>query len=301
MEGMKEPIVEEGPTPSEEEVSKAISASVEDAIASSKGRVGILLSGGVDSTLLLKFATRHSRIPVFTIATDLGHPDLEVAERVAKEYGLEHYVLLPGKEDLTRARQAISSRSKIYEGDAAVYLALELAKSEGVGTILATEGVDELAGGYWWHANTSSRFQSRKDAFEYFWSRLGPEHVEPLLESAERVGIEVKFPFLDSRVVSVLNRIPLGKRAGRGVTKSWWKKFASGYIPEYVVRRPKVGFVSALDESVTATLPSAIQYGTDYLVSERRSRRTRRSPRTGKAGSSLGQISCGEVRLDERE
>lgn len=249
--GMREPILRTGPVPSKKEVNKAISNSVQNAMSNDKGKVGMFLSGGVDSVILLEFVTRHNKIiPVFTIVSDSDHPDLIAAKKIAKEYNLEHYILIPKKEDLARARKAISKRGKLYKGDIAVYLALELAKDKGIDTILAADGIDEMTGGYWWHASPSDKFSSKEDAFEHYWSRLSPDHIEPMLDSAEKVGIKVEYPFLDKDLVSVLNRIPLEERVKKGITKSWWKDFAKEYIPKYIVERKKIGFVDALDESI---------------------------------------------------
>ncbi len=251
LEGMREPILRTGPVPSKKEVDKAISNSIKKAMSNDKGKVGMFLSGGVDSVMLLEFVTRRGKVvPVFTIVSDSDHPDLIAAKKIAKEYGLEHHILIPKKEDLLRAKKAINKRGKLYKGDIAVYLALELAKDKKIDTILAGDGIDEMTGGYWWHANTSDKFSSKKEAFEHYWNRLKSDHIEPMLDSANRVGIKVEYPFLDKELVSVLNRIPLEERTNKGITKKWWKEFARSYVPEYIVSRPKAGFVDALDESI---------------------------------------------------
>jgi len=240
-------IVRSGTTPSRKEVGKAISTSVKSAFDSSKGNVGILLSGGVDSTLLFEFVTKLGKvIPAFTVASNSNHLDIKAAERVANEYGLEHYILLPDEKDIARAKEAIKDRGNLHKGDIAVYLALELAKSKGVDTVLTGDGIDELTGGYWWHANTSDRFRSKEEAFKYFWDRLNPDHIEPLLDSAAKVGIKVKLPYLDKALISVLTRIPLDERVKGNVTKNWWKEFAKNYVPECIAYRAKLGFASAL-------------------------------------------------------
>ncbi len=296
-EGMSEPIVREGVEPTEEEVDKVISSSVGEAFTGSKGTVGVLLSGGVDSTLLLHYVNKYGRVQVFTVATDMSHPDLEAAEKVAKEYDLEHHVLLPSSKELEEAKQELSSRGSLYKGDAGVYLALKLAKSKGIGTIIATDGIDEIVGGYWWHTGFSDKVSSKEEAFETSWAQLGPDHVEPLLDSADRVGIEVKFPFLDRRVVTTLNRIPLDKRVEGRVPKSWWKSFASKRVPQHIVSRPKVGGCDILDESITSTLPSSIQWETDYSVSPQRIRRLGNPANRRVSSSVSGRISSKEVRL----
>lgn len=304
LDSLELPIVSEGDKPTDEEVRNVIEASVRGSIKDARGKVGMLLSGGVDSTLLLKFVLKYGRIPVFTVVTDLSHPDLEAARKVAKDYSLEHYVLMPSGKDLERAKEAIQARpGGIFEGDAAVYLALELAKEKGVDTILAADGIDELTGGYWWHAKLSDRFTSKEDAFKYFWNKLEPEHISPLLDSASKVGIEVKFPYLDKRVVTTLTRIPLEDRVNGGITKKWWKDFARGYVSSEIVDRPKLGFVSSLDEGITSGLPEQISWKTNFLESEENIG-TPHKPRkvlTNRPKLRSGTKTLGEVRLNERK
>jgi len=40
--------------------------------------------------------------------------------------------------------------------------------------------------------------------------------------------------------------IPLQERAPLGRPKAWWKSYARRWVPEWVVERPKIGFVDAL-------------------------------------------------------
>ncbi len=249
-EGMAEPIIESGTPPTKQDVDKAISDSVDRAIAKSKGKVGMLISGGVDSSVLLDFVARKEKPIAFTIVTNIEHPDLAKAKQIAKKYGLEHHIIIPTKQDIERAREAIGKRGTLYKGDVAVYLALEEAKQKGVDTILATDGIDEQTGGYWWHANKSDRFADKEQAFKYYWGRLNPEHIEPMLDSANRLGVKVEYPFLDKEVVDTLNNIPLDERVENKTPKSWWKNYAKNYVSEDIVSRPKLGFVSALDEDL---------------------------------------------------
>ncbi|MFA5379941.1 MAG: asparagine synthase-related protein, partial [Dehalococcoidia bacterium] len=111
---------------------------------------------------------------------------------------------------------------------------------------------DELMGGYWWHANVSDRYTDVSAAFEDYWQRLDAEQIYPMKLSADRVGIEVSWPFLDDRVVQVISRIPVSERVKPGIPKAWWKRFAREYvgIPDGVVERQKLGFVSALTSDI---------------------------------------------------
>lgn len=282
--GLDLPTIVEGAMPTYEELDGAIDSSVSNAIEESSGNIGVLLSGGVDSSLLLSFVLRHQNVPVFTVATDISHPDLEAAQRLAKEYKLKHYVIMPTKDDLDEAYTAMKGRKKIFPGDAGVYIALKWAKENEIDTILASDGIDEQVGGYWWHANNSDRFASREEAFQYFWGATYDEQIAPMLESSNDIGVEIKFPFLDRNVVSVINRIPLDKRVEEGNPKSWWKNFAREYIPGWIIDRKKIGFVSALDEEITRKSIYPIRYEVDYEKDEIPRKKVKTSPKIAKVG-----------------
>ncbi len=194
---------------------------------------GILLSGGVDSAVLAVLANRQATVPCFTIGSFLQHPDVNAATRLAAEYGWNLSVLLPCN---------ISDRS----GDNAVYMALGFA-SHFVSGVLAGDGIDEQVGGYWCHSHDSDRFTSTEETFEFFWNRLEPDHLEPMFKSATTIGIDVHWVYLDGRVVNYISRIPLSDRVHDGVSKAVWKDLARLVgIPDWVINRPKLGFVGAL-------------------------------------------------------
>jgi asparagine synthetase B (glutamine-hydrolysing) len=245
MNSLLHAIYEPGPVPSREEIEAAIRESVADALNTAE-QPGLLLSGGVDSGFLLYQVMQYRSIPTFTVAGGHNHPDLLAAQRLAREWRNKHYAWVPDAKDIERARAIVKVRGSSYPGDEAVYLACEFAARNGVKTLMATDGIDELAGGYWWHANPSDRFPTFSATFDYFWQALWPEHLEPLLKSAKACGLEVAFPYLDERVVGLWVRVPLEQRVSPGVPKAMWKEMVSGHIPQWVIRRPKLGFVSAL-------------------------------------------------------
>lgn len=240
-------ILEPGPVPTVADVERAIRLAVADALLEADPPAGMFLSGGVDSTNLLAFVSEYTDIPVFTIAGSKQHPDLLAAKRLAREWHLDHHWYVPDESDRLAAHEHVACRAFCYPGDDGVYLASQFAARFGVKTLLATDGIDELTGGYWWHANRSERFSSQQEAFEFYWRVLWAEHLEPLLLSATDCGLGVLFPYLDDRVVSLLVRIPLGVRAPTGQPKAWWKNLATGHVPQWVIERPKLGFVSALE------------------------------------------------------
>lgn len=244
-DSLRLPILRQGPVPSLQQIDQAVSVAVdhamEDAVAP-----GMFFSGGVDSTILLALILKYKKLLVFTVANSHDHPDMAAAKRIAAEWDMAHFRLIPTQRDIERARRMVETRVCSYPGDVGVYLACELAAAQGIKTLLATDGIDELTGGYWWHANLGERFITQEAAFEHFWSRVWDDHLVPLLESADAFGLDVRFPFLDTDLVKLFTQVPFTDRAGGGETKKLWKALAKKYVPAWVIERPKLGFVAAL-------------------------------------------------------
>ncbi len=207
----------------------------------------LLLSGGVDSAILARVMTSHtSDLTCLTIGGSWEHPDMIAAKKLLGSLSFTHITHVPEKEDIARAENILSeSGTKVCQGDAGVFLALEKAASLGYTDVIAGDGIDEQVGGYWWHMNPEGTLE---EVFEGFWNKLDLEHLGPMARSAELANITVHWPYMDERVVEYISRIPLEKRVEFGIQKYWWKEFAKYIgVPADIAERPKQGFIHALN------------------------------------------------------
>jgi len=206
---------------------------------------GILLSGGVDSSILAIIANSYRDIPCFTIGSSHNHPDVVASCKLADLYQFEHYVYIPPVAIIQRVKESNNFK---FPGDECVYIALQFA-SHFVSDVISGDGIDEQMGGYWWHANKCDDYASTEKAFEHFWNVLESDHLSPMFESASSIGVNLWWPFLHEVIIDYINRIPLRDRVEGGVSKYIWKKLAaSSGVPEYIIDRPKQGFIGALTE-----------------------------------------------------
>lgn len=118
--------------------------------------VGVLLSGGVDSTVVAALAQKAHGAPVraFTLAVD--HPGMDesdVAARTAQQLGVRHHIRRLSAEDaLARLPDVLAALDEPL-ADASILptrLVCELAR-EHVKVVLSGDGGDELLGGYTRH------------------------------------------------------------------------------------------------------------------------------------------------------
>ncbi len=115
--------------------------------------VGVLLSGGIDSSTLAALAARASdaRVSTFTIGfEEASFDEREGARRVAERYGTDHHELVVRPN----AAELLPELAEVFDepfGDSSAiptYLVSKLAR-EHVKVALSGEGSDELFGGYY--------------------------------------------------------------------------------------------------------------------------------------------------------
>lgn len=116
--------------------------------------VGIFLSGGIDSSAITAFATRHyeGRLATYTAGFDFdkGVNELPKARRVAQFYGTEHNeVHISGFEIADTVEKMVHHHDMPFSDAANIPLYLLAAKiSDKTKVILQGDGGDELFGGY---------------------------------------------------------------------------------------------------------------------------------------------------------
>jgi asparagine synthase (glutamine-hydrolysing) len=114
--------------------------------------VGVLLSGGVDSSVLAALAARVSpyRVSTFSIGfKERSFNELELARQVADRYGTDHHELVVSPHVAELLPKLAAAFDEPFADSSAIptYLVSELA-AQHVKVVLSGEGGDELFGGY---------------------------------------------------------------------------------------------------------------------------------------------------------
>jgi asparagine synthase (glutamine-hydrolysing) len=118
--------------------------------------VGVLLSGGVDSSILTALAATHSSGPIMTFSIgfeDRAFNELDRARLVAQRYGTDHHELLVRPDATELLPKLVETFDEPFGDSSALptYIVAELA-ARHVKVALAGEGGDELYGGYYTYA-----------------------------------------------------------------------------------------------------------------------------------------------------
>ncbi len=132
------------------ELREALKASVSAATegAGAEAPLGVLLSGGIDSTALLATLREVREWPIVAIhASHEGNPDREFARRMAERFGAEFLDLPLTARDAEESLAWIVSGMEAPAGNASAVAncrAFAAARERGVGRVLSGLGSDEL-------------------------------------------------------------------------------------------------------------------------------------------------------------
>ncbi len=180
--------------------------------------VGILLSGGLDSSLLVALLADHvENLLTFSVGfEDIGDgaekgDEFEYSDQVAEQFKTRHHkFLIPNSEVLSRLPEAVSNMAEpMVSQDAIAFYLLGERVSEEVKVVLSGQGADEVFGGYFWYpimnkslGNNLERFSSNyfdRDHAEYL-EMVNPAYHVPDVTSelvANELNKEKADTFLD--------------------------------------------------------------------------------------------------------
>ncbi len=121
--------------------------------------VGVLLSGGLDSSILVGLLAEAgaTNLQTFTVGFE-DQPEergdeFEFADMVAEKYGTQHHQFSVPNEDLMRRLpEAVAAMAEPMVGqDAAAFYLLSERVSQEVKVVQSGQGADEVFGGYFWY------------------------------------------------------------------------------------------------------------------------------------------------------
>ncbi len=223
---------------------------------------GVLLSGGLDSSITSALAKKFSRNRIETEGKQeawwpqlhsfavglVGSPDLAAAQKVADQIGtIHHEVHFTVQEGLDAIRDVIY-HIETYDvttirASTPMYLLARMIKSMGIKMVLSGEGADEIFGGYLYFHKAPNAEELHKETVR----KLGKLHMYDCLRANKTLaawGVEGRVPFLDKEFMDVAMRLnPQDKMCVNGKMEKWiLRKAFESYLPESIVWRQKEQF-----------------------------------------------------------
>lgn len=235
---------------------------------------GVLLSGGLDSSVISAIAKKYAAKRIETDgASDAwwpqlhsfaiglkGAPDLIKAREVAEYIGTVHheinYTIQEGLDALRDVIYFIETYDvTTVRASTPMYLLGRVIKSMGIKMVLSGEGADEIFGGYlYFHKAPDARaFHDetvRKLSKLYLYDCLRAN------KSLSAWGVEGRVPFLDKEFLDVAMRLnPKAKMApGKVIEKKIVREAFADMLPESVAWRQKEQFSDGVGYSWIDTL-----------------------------------------------
>ncbi len=235
---------------------------------------GVLLSGGLDSSIISAVAEKFSekriednsqtrawwpRLHSFAVGLK-GAPDLAKARLVADHIGTVHheinYTIQEGLDAIRDVIYFIETYDvTTVRASTPMYLLARVIKSMGIKMVLSGEGADEVFGGYlYFHkAPTPQAFH------EETVRKLSKLHLYDCLRANKSLsawGVEGRVPFLDKEFLDVAMRInPAAKMCpGHDIEKRILREAFADMLPEAVAWRQKEQFSDGVGYSWIDTL-----------------------------------------------
>ncbi len=150
--------------------------------------VGILLSGGLDSSLLVGLLADHvENLLTFSVGfEDIGDgaekgEEFEYSDQVAEHFKTRHHkFLIPNSEVLKSLPAAVANMAEpMVSQDAVAFYLLGERVSEEVKVVLSGQGADEVFGGYFWYPLMNQTIGSDLERFSSnYFDRDHAEYLE---------------------------------------------------------------------------------------------------------------------------
>ena len=235
---------------------------------------GVLLSGGLDSSIISAIAKRKASMRIESGNTEqawwpqlhsfavglTGSPDLVAARKVADHIGTVHHEIhFTVQEGLDAIRDVIY-HIETYDvttvrASTPMYLLARVIKSMGVKMVLSGEGADEIFGGYLYFHKAPNAEEFHKETVR----KLSKLHQYDCLRANKSLaawGVEGRVPFLDKEFMDIAMRLnPSDKMAGKGKIEKWvLRKAFEEYLPESITWRQKEQFSDGVGYSWIDTL-----------------------------------------------
>ncbi|TMN22682.1 asparagine synthase B [Lentibacillus cibarius] len=212
--------------------------------------VGVLLSGGLDSSLIALLAqeNRKRKQPLKSFCVGSAESeDVRRARQVAEEIGSCHYEYIFDEQELIDYLQEViyhleSFDSSLVRSAIPNYFVSRLAAENGVKVILSGEGADELFSGYQY-------LKGIKDT-----EKLNRELVRIIntlhnisLQRGDRMSmahsVELRMPFLDLDFIAYALKIPAELKLNDDQVEKWiLRKAYDGRLSDNIIWRDKAEF-----------------------------------------------------------
>ena len=247
---------------------------------------GVLLSGGLDSSVISAIAKYYSEIMIeeggkreawfprlhsFAVGLE-GSPDLAKARVVAKYLDTVHHEIHYTIQEGIDALSDVIYHTETYDvttirASTPMFLMARYIKAMGIKMVLSGEGSDEIFGGYlYFH-----KAPNAQEFHEELVRKLSQLHLYDCLRANKSLmawGVEGRVPFLDKKFLDVAMSInPKDKMCpGQTIEKKVLREAFQGMLPDEILWRQKEQF----SDGVGYSWIDALRDYADEQISDRK-------------------------------
>jgi asparagine synthase (glutamine-hydrolysing) len=221
--------------------------------------LGVLLSGGLDSSLIASITNRimnkkGQELHSFSVGLDPGAPDMMAARRVAAFLGTNHHEVFFSVEEGLGELKKVIWNIETYDvttvrAATPMYFLSRYISSMGIKVVLSGEGADEIFGGYLYFHNAPSAIEFQKEVIRRV-SLLSTADCLRADKSTMAHGLEARVPFLDRSFLDVVMPFkPEDKQPNAGlgrpekyILRSAFHDPEHPFLPEDILWRQKEQF-----------------------------------------------------------
>lgn len=240
---------------------------------------GVLLSGGLDSSVIAAIAKKYADKRVETDDKDVawwprlhsfaiglkGSPDLKAAQKVADYIGTVHHEIHFTIQEGLDAIKDVIYHLETYDittvrASTPMYLLARVIKSMGIKMVLSGEGSDEIFGGYLYFHKAPNAEEFHKETVRklkklYLYDNLRAN------KSLAAWGVEGRVPFLDKEFLDVAMSINVNDKMISGQRMEKWvlRKAFEDMLPEDILWRQKEQFSDGVGYNWIDTLKEMVE------------------------------------------
>jgi len=240
---------------------------------------GVLLSGGLDSSIVSAIAKKYAALRVeehdqkkawwpqlhsFAVGLE-GSPDLAAARKVADHINTVHHEVYFTIQEGIDALHDVIYHLETYDvttirASTPMYLLARAIKAMGIKMVLSGEGADEIFGGYLYFHKAPNAQAFHEETVR----KLNKLHLYDCLRANKSLaawGIEGRVPFLDKEFMDVAMRLNPKDKLINGERMEKWilRKAFEDYLPASVAWRQKEQFSDGVGYSWIDSLKELVE------------------------------------------
>nr|XP_031848547.1 asparagine synthetase [glutamine-hydrolyzing] isoform X1 [Nomia melanderi]XP_031848557.1 asparagine synthetase [glutamine-hydrolyzing] isoform X1 [Nomia melanderi]XP_031848565.1 asparagine synthetase [glutamine-hydrolyzing] isoform X1 [Nomia melanderi]XP_031848574.1 asparagine synthetase [glutamine-hydrolyzing] isoform X1 [Nomia melanderi] len=238
-------------------------------------KVGCLLSGGLDSSLVAALLVKHAKeesLPykIQSFAIGMGDsPDIIAARQVADYIGTEHHEIIFSEKDVLHILDKLIYHLETFDittirASIGMYLISKYIKNNTETTVIFSgEGADELAQGYIYFRDAPNEIEAHNESHRllkdiYLYDGLRADRT------TSAFSLELRVPFLDIQFTNYYLSLDAASRQPQGGVEKHLLRSAfdgTGLLPSNILWRHKEAF----SDGVTSIKKSLFQIVHDII------------------------------------